>query len=87
MKVLKPVPLEEVPPLRPGRRSPFEELFQQALSLNGLALPVECDNIREARRIAYSCQVRRGRGRVLGLQGTSRGSTAFLYRRGSGRQA
>lgn len=82
MKVLEPISPESVPKLGSrGPVSPFEELFQQARSLDGLALPVECDNIKQAQRLAYSCHVRRGRGQVLGLRAAQRGKTVFLYKR------
>lgn len=83
MKVLEPVEITEIPLYRTGRISPFEEVFQQALQLNGLALSVEFENYNEALRLAHACQSRGGRGKVLGLVGAQRGTTVFLYRRQS----
>lgn len=82
MKILEPIKLTEIslPEVR-GRISPFEEVFQQALKLNGQALPVEFENWEDARRLAHSCQIRHGRGRNLGLIGAQRGTVVFLYRR------
>ena len=81
MEILDPIPLTDVLAGRGrGRVSPHESLFQQALQLDGLALPVQCEEAYIARSLAHSCQARLGRGTVLGIRAVQRGLTVFLYR-------
>lgn len=80
MKVLKPMAVGDIPLIeRP--RAQNEELYQRALSLNGLALPVEFETWEQARCFATTCKQVGSRGRRLGLDTAQRGKTVFLYRK------
>ncbi len=81
MKKGKPVPIEEVPKQRCGSGcSPNEELFQEALRLNGSALPIEFDSAAEAMGWARSNTQRTSRAIKLGLKIKQRGRVLYLLR-------
>ena len=77
MEVLEPVKVNKVPTIHYG--SKYAGVYEQASSLNGLALPVQFETAREAQSLcqAVGHQVRR---RGLKLRATQRGKTVFLYK-------
>lgn len=79
MKILEPVERDKVPPT-PNARTDFDELFQRALSSNGLAVPVEFETVREASNLRALLSQSASRGGKLGLKAIQRGNTVFVYK-------
>lgn len=85
MKVGKPV--RELPPdikRRPVGSSPYEHIYQEALSLNGAFLPVTFGTAKEARIFQSIFTTASGRPKALGLSCSIRGTTAYVYKRDKG---
>ena len=79
MKVLEPIEKPEIPTTF-GRRSDYDEVYQRALSVDGLAVPVEFDTKKEAMNFRWLLGNKKGRGQALGLRGILRGNTVFVFR-------
>lgn len=80
MKVLEPIKRDQIPVIpAPRLRQDYEEIRQQALQLNGLALPVEFNNHKDAHRFAMACRFDR-RKRDPGIRVAQRGNVVFVYK-------
>jgi len=84
VKILEPV--AELPPKRlsyHSRHTRYGDTLKRALSLNGLILPVEFNNLQEAKSFYGTCRNRGGIGAKLGLTAVIRGNTVYVFRKGS----
>ncbi len=81
MKRLEAIPLDEIPGrgIGPGAVSAYETLFQEVLSLNGQAIPVELASTDAALRFACVCRATHSRARALGIRASQRGKVVYLY--------
>lgn len=80
MKVGKPIPIEEIPGKHGARISRYEEIYREALSLNGAALPVDCDDLRTAIALMMVFSNKDGKGKAVGLKAHRRGNTVYVYK-------
>lgn len=79
MKLLNPVPLEDVPERAHGSRV-YDPIYEKVLSLNGLALPVEFETKGDAELFTKVARQPKGQARKLGLRASMRGKTVFVYK-------
>ena len=77
MKILKPVEKDQIPE---RNVRDYEPIYQQALSLNGVAVPVEFDRKEEALNFRWLLGNKKGRGYQLGLRASLRGKTVYVYK-------
>ena len=78
MKILEPVKREDIPCIK--GRGKYDGIYDRAESLNGLALPVECETMKEAVSLAQSGQGK-GKGSKRGFTCARRGTTVFVYKK------
>ena len=60
--------------------SKYEDIYQQVLSLNGEALPIEFDTPQAARLAQIGFSSKKSRARKLGLKASTRGTTVYLFK-------
>jgi len=82
MEILEPV--AEVPPTGAGQpkgSSPYESMYQQVLALNGKALPVSFDTLKEASMRTCNWQSSGNRAAKLGIKTVRRGKIVYLFKK------
>ncbi len=80
MKMLSPVNRHDIPGSRGGRLSPYESIYQKALTLDGRVLPVEFETTVLAMNFKSQFTGGGGRGFKLGLCAERRGNTVYVYK-------
>lgn len=80
MKILEPIEHKAIP-VGLHIRSDYLPIYDRALALDGLVLPVEFDSPSQARAFANFSRQPRSRMAKAGLAASTRGSTVFLYRK------
>jgi len=78
MKVLDPVPADEIPR---GYATKYDPIYERALALDGLALPIELETRKQAENFATVFRLRAGKPARLGLTAVRRGKVVFVYRK------
>ena len=80
MEILEPVQKDKIPHAR-NVRTDYDAMFERALALNGLALPVQFETEDEAEKLASLLRTSRSRGAQMGLSCIRRENTVFVYRK------
>ena len=80
MEILKPIKTADIPAEARGPH-PYTAIYEKVLALDGLALPITFETLKEAANMRTVFSQKKSKARKLGLGALQRGKTVFIYRK------